>query len=522
MRLAIIPARGGSKRISKKNIRKFAGKPLISWSIIKALEANIFDRLIVSTDDEEIAEISKSYGAEVPFIRPIELSDDHTKIRPVLRHALMWLSDHDFTADLVCCILPTAPFLDKNDLNLGLEKLIVNDDRIIVPITKYSSPIQRALTLDLDGTIKPVWQEKIKERSQDLEQTYFDSGQFYWASKKTFLEKSDDLLGEKSLGIVIPNERVEDIDTENDFMVAESKFLALQKEKNISKICIGTANFAQNYGISNEAGKLKNQEIGDIFNMMKAIGIKTVDTAPSYADAEKIIGNIGVDHFSIMSKLPSIPKDIKDINSWVQNQIETILDDLSVESIYSIFFHDPSQLIDNDFGKDAYKHLIALKEKGLIQKIGASIYDPSILNQLTKGFDLDIIQAPLNIFDRRISDSGWLKKLKKQNIEVVTRSIFLQGLLLMEPKERPIAFNKWKNNFDLYDEWLIENSISRLEACLRHQFSYSEIDKIIIGIDSSYQLFEISNFFKHGHLDCPNELSSDDKHLIDPNYWKIK
>ena len=154
-------------------------------------------------------------------------------------------------------------------------------------------------------------------------------------------------------------------------------------------------------------------------------------------------------------------------------------------------------------------------------KIGVSIYDPSILTQLTKNMDLDIVQAPLNIFDRRIVDSGWLEKLKSQDIEVVARSVFLQGLLLMESEDRPAFFRKWKKNFDLYDKWLIKNSISRVEACLQFVFSFSEIDRIIIGIDGTSQLVEISSFFKPIYLDCPKNLSSNDQQLIDPNNWKI-
>ena len=521
MKLAIIPARGGSKRISRKNVREFAGRPLISWSIIRALESKIFDRVIVSTDDKDIADIALKYGAEVPFIRPAELADDYVKIRPVLRHALTWFRENNYTVNFVCCIFPTAPFLQVDDLKLGLEKLIANNDRIILPISKYSSPIQRAITMDKTGVIKPVWQDKIKERSQDLEPTYFDTGQFYWATEQTFLQDSDALLSEKSLGIVLPNNRAHDIDTEDDFIIAESKFLELEKEKIIPKISIGTANFAQDYGISNYKTRVDSKELIKIFKLMNIIGVNKLDTAPSYGNAEKILGNIGVDNYEIMSKLPSIPNDVGDINSWVEDQVNSILNDLSVEKIYGIFFHDPSQLLDSNLGQKAYKALKSIQMKGMIEKIGVSIYDPSILSQLTTNMDLDIVQAPLNIFDRRIVDSGWLEKLKSQDIEVVVRSVFLQGLLLMESEDKPSFFKKWKKNFDLYDKWLIKNSISRVEACLQFVFSFSEIDRIIIGIDGTSQLVEISSFFKPIYLDCPKNLSSNDQQLIDPNNWKI-
>lgn len=521
MKLAIIPARSGSKRISRKNIRMFAGRPLIAWSIIRAIESELFDRVIVSTDDQSIADIALKYGAEVPFIRPAELADDYVKIRPVLRHTLRWFRENNFSVSFVCCIFPTAPFIEAEDLKLGLEKLITNNDRIILPISKYSSPIQRALTIDKTGAIKPVWQDKIKERSQDLEPTYFDAGQFYWATEETFLQDSDALLSEKSLGIILPNNRTQDIDTEDDFIIAEKKFLELERAKVMPKISIGTANFAQDYGVSNTKGQIDSKELNKIFKLMNTIGVNKIDTAPSYGTAEKILGNIGVDNYEIMSKLPSIPNDLGDVNSWVEEQVDAILQDLSVEKIYGISFHDPFQLLDSNLGQKAHRALKSLQKKGMIEKIGVSIYDPSILNNLTKNIDIDIVQAPLNIFDRRIVESGWLQKLKSQDIEVVVRSIFLQGLLLMESEDKPSFFKKWEKNFDLYDEWLSKHSISRVEACLHFVFSFSEIDRIIIGIDSASQLLEISNFFKPIYLDCPTDLSSNDQQLIDPNNWKI-
>ena len=521
MKVAIIPARGGSKRISGKNIRMFACRPLIAWSIMRAFESKLFDRVIVSTDDQSIADIALKYGAEVPFIRPAELADDYVEIIPVLRHALTWFRENNYSVDFVCCIFPTAPFIEVNDLKLGLEKLIANNDRIILPISRYSSPIQRALTIDKTGAIKPVWQDKIKERSQDLEPTYFDTGQFYWATEQTFLQDSDALLSEKSLGVVLPNNRVQDIDTEDDFIIAESKFLELERQKIIPKISIGTANFAQDYGISNNKGQFDDKELIKIFKLMNIIGVNKIDTAPSYGDAQKILGKSGVDNYEIMSKLPPTPNDVSDVNSWVEDKVDSILRDLSVERIYGVYFHDPSQLLVSNLGQKVYKALKSLQMKGLIEKIGVSIYDPSILTQLTKNMDLDIVQAPLNIFDRRIVDSGWLEKLKSQDIEVVARSVFLQGLLLMESEDRPSLFRKWKKTFDLYDDWLKKNSISRVEACLQFVFSFSEIDGIIIGIDNTSQLLEISSFFKPVYLDCPENLTSNDQQLIDPNNWKI-
>jgi len=221
MNLCVIPARGGSKRIPRKNIREFCGKPMIAWSIEAAMQAGCFDRLFVSTDDEEIADVSRSCGAEVPFMRPTELADDRTRTIPVMAHAVQWLQQQGVMADAVCCLYATAPFVQAADLRQGRELLnAIEPDRFVFTATAYASPIQRALKLDPLSGEAHMWQpEHFNQRSQDLEAAYHDAGLFYWARPQAWLTVSN--LFEGSRPLLLPRWRVQDIDTPDDWHRAE-------------------------------------------------------------------------------------------------------------------------------------------------------------------------------------------------------------------------------------------------------------------------------------------------------------
>ena len=175
MRLAIIPARGGSKRIPRKNIKVFAGLPIIAWSIKAAMESQCFDRIIVSTDDMEIAELAKAYGAEVPFIRPVELSDDQTATIPVIAHAVDWQSQHGPAATEVCCIYATAPFVQASDLQNGLQVLRRSGADYAISVTSYAFPIQRAIRITPDQRVEMFQPEHFSTRSQDLDEAWHDA-----------------------------------------------------------------------------------------------------------------------------------------------------------------------------------------------------------------------------------------------------------------------------------------------------------------------------------------------------------
>jgi pseudaminic acid cytidylyltransferase len=227
--IAIIPARGGSKRIPRKNIKSFHGKPLIAYSIETALEAGIFDKVIVSTDDEEIATVAKSYGAEVPFIRPKELSDDFSGTQDVIDHALQWLESHGAKYDFACTIYATAPLLQAHYLKDGLEALQHSDAVNAFSATSMPFPIQRTFKLNENGRCEMFTPKHYMTRSQDLEEAYQDAGQFYWTKLG---KKSDKIMfGEDSIPVILPRHLVQDIDTAEDWERAEKLYSILHQDE---------------------------------------------------------------------------------------------------------------------------------------------------------------------------------------------------------------------------------------------------------------------------------------------------
>jgi pseudaminic acid cytidylyltransferase len=223
MMVAIIPARGGSKRIPRKNVKSFCGKPIIAWSITAALESGCFDRIVVSTDDDEIAEVAKNCGAETPFVRPKHLSDDSTGTIPVVRHAVEWLSEHGQAPTLACCVYATAPFATSADIRDCLGILLAAGAEYAFPVTTYPFAIQRALRLTKNGRVEMFAPDHFNTRSQDLEEAYHDAGQFYWGKAAAWLS-SEAIFGPRAVAIRVPRWRVQDIDTNEDWEMAEYLF----------------------------------------------------------------------------------------------------------------------------------------------------------------------------------------------------------------------------------------------------------------------------------------------------------
>jgi len=229
--IAIIPARGGSKRIPRKNIKNFQGKPLIAYSIQAALNSKLFDKVIVSTDDKEIATIAQQYGAEIPFIRPKELSDDFTGTGDVIDHALTWLNNHGETYDYVCTIYATAPLLQEKYLIEGLDKLQKSTATNTFSATSMPYPIQRSFYISEDNRCVMFTPEHYSTRSQDLIEAYHDAGQFYW--KKIGKDSTENMFGKDSVPIILPRYLVQDIDTLEDWERAELMYQLLNKQKEI-------------------------------------------------------------------------------------------------------------------------------------------------------------------------------------------------------------------------------------------------------------------------------------------------
>lgn len=234
MNIAIIPARGGSKRIPQKNIKFFCGKPIIAWSIDAAKKSGCFDRIFVSTDDIEVAIVAQQCGAEVPFLRPAALSDDYTATGPVMEHAIKWFfMRNGFFPEYTCCLYATAPFVHIEDIRRGLNTLKEHECDYSFGIAPYVSPIQRAIRLTVDGRIEMIYPEEFNTRSQDLEETYHDAGQFYWGKTEAWLAGKS-TFSACSVPIVLPHYRVQDIDTIEDWTRAEWIFKSMQNDRRIS------------------------------------------------------------------------------------------------------------------------------------------------------------------------------------------------------------------------------------------------------------------------------------------------
>lgn len=224
--VAIIPARGGSKRIPRKNLKLFDGVPMIVRSIETALTSRLFDEVVVSTDDEEIADMAQAHGAQVPFMRPASLADDFTGTAAVIAHALTELHERSF--DFACCIYATAPLLQGRFLRQGYEALRTHPDKSYAfSVTGFGFPVQRALTLDEQGALTPLYPKFRDTRSQDLPEAFQDAGQFYWGRREAWL-RGDVLFSPKSLPVVLPRHLVQDIDTPEDWKRAEYLYAALK------------------------------------------------------------------------------------------------------------------------------------------------------------------------------------------------------------------------------------------------------------------------------------------------------
>ena len=228
MNICMIPARGGSKRIPRKNIKAFNGKPIIAYSIEAALESNCFDQVIVSTDDNEIAEVARTYGAKVPFIRPAELSNDYAGTIPVIKHTIEWLEGHNNTINNVCCLYATAPFIQSQTISKAFQQLLESKADYCFSVTSFAFPIQRSLRITQDDKVGMFYPENFNVRSQDLEESYHDAGQFYWGKAQAFKDELP-IFSEAASPYILPRYLVQDIDTTEDWIRAEAMYRVLQE-----------------------------------------------------------------------------------------------------------------------------------------------------------------------------------------------------------------------------------------------------------------------------------------------------
>ncbi len=230
MNVAVIPARGGSKRIPHKNIKEFCGKPIIAWSIEVAKQSKLFDHILVSTDDKEIAEVAKSYGAEVPFMRPAKFSNDYTGTTEVMAHAVSWAHEEGLNPDAVCCIYATSVFLTLNDLTKGLDALNSGKWQYSFSVTDFDSSIFRSFKKSSNGGVEMFFPEHFGKRSQDLPVALYDAAQFYWGRPEAWINNMR-LFDSHSCPVLIPRWRIQDIDTKDDWKRAEFLFKLYEQNK---------------------------------------------------------------------------------------------------------------------------------------------------------------------------------------------------------------------------------------------------------------------------------------------------
>jgi len=284
------------------------------------------------------------------------------------------------------------------------------------------------------------------------------------------------------------------------------------------RLALGTAQFGLNYGIANQNGQVPHQEAKEMLQLAAANHIDTLDTAIDYGESESCLGKLGIQDFKIVTKLPAVPDGCADINIWVQEQVALSLTRLGVNSIYGLLLHRSWQLLGSS-GKALYNAMQALKNSGQVLKTGISIYSPNELEAITKLFPLDLVQAPFNLVDRRLHTTNWLHRLKDSGVEIHTRSVFLQGLLLMAKPNIPPKFAAWCDLWTKWHEWIANHEISAVQTCLAFPFAFPEIDRIVVGTDSISQLEQIINAANNTFLVDLPDLSCDAENLINPAFW---
>lgn len=287
-----------------------------------------------------------------------------------------------------------------------------------------------------------------------------------------------------------------------------------------SRLALGAVQFGLDYGVANQTGQVCVFEAEQILSGAKEGGIDTLDTAIAYGTSEEVLGNIGVDGFRVVTKLPPLPENLNDIERWVAEQVGDSLVRLGQQKLYGFLLHRSQDLLGLK-GARLIRALADLKNDGLVQKIGVSIYSPDELSEVFRKIKIDLVQAPLNVIDRRLILSGWLDRLKDYGVEVHTRSAFLQGLLLMERRKIPEKFLRWSSLWDAWHEKLRYLGVSPLDACLVYPLSLEQVDRVIVGVDSAAQLSEILHAAELAN-DVPDTsfMMSNDTNLVNPSNWK--
>mgnify|MGYP006183149635 FL=1 len=284
----------------------------------------------------------------------------------------------------------------------------------------------------------------------------------------------------------------------------------------MNRIVLGGAQLGLPYGILNGGETLSREEVARILDTAVDHGIDSIDTAIAYGQSESIIGETSQNRFKIISKLPPLPVDISNVSEWVHSQVQGSLSRLKCTSLDALLLHRPQDLTGAQ-GAELYAAIGSLIAEKMIHRFGVSIYSPEDLEGIIGTFDIHVVQAPLNVFDRRIL--GVTDQLSALNIEVHARSVFLQGVLIASPKDRPQRFEPWSEHFALFDEWVHSSGVSAMACCLSFALQQPGIAKLVIGTTSAESLDEIMASIPNSVLEVPTHLQSSVEQLIDPRFW---
>ena len=284
----------------------------------------------------------------------------------------------------------------------------------------------------------------------------------------------------------------------------------------MNRIVLGGAQLGLPYGILNGGETLSREEVARILDTAVDHGIDSIDTAIAYGQSESIIGETSQNRFNIISKLPPLPVDISNVSEWVHSQVQGSLSRLKCTSLDALLLHRPQDLTGAQ-GAELYAAIGSLMAEKMIHRFGVSIYSPEDLEGIIGTFDIHVVQAPLNVFDRRIL--GVTNQLSALNIEVHVRSVFLQGVLIANPINRPQRFEPWSEHFALFDEWVRSSGVSAMACCMGFALQQPGIAKLVIGTTSAESLDEIMNSIPNSVLEVPTHLQSSVEQLIDPRFW---
>jgi len=289
----------------------------------------------------------------------------------------------------------------------------------------------------------------------------------------------------------------------------------------MQKIALGTANFGSNYGIANQDGKLSEDGIAKIMQVAFESGIQTLDTASGYGDCLEVLGRIGTCGWEIVSKVSAIPDDCEDVSRLVVEQFETTLEKLRVQRINGLLLHNAKDLL-GAHGDEIFSCISGFRSRRLVSKVGVSIYDSTQLEAITQRYEIDLVQAPINVFDNQINESGWLDRMETSGIEFHARSIFLQGLLLSPEIQMKPFFSQWRDVFCDFNNWVALSRESALDKCLSHVRSFQKIACIVVGVDSVEQISDVVKAINLKPQRAPSFSSPDFRALINPSLWVLE